>query len=294
LLRRALDLLGRAGHRLRLISPPPGDALVGPDRASVAERLPWEGAEMARLLAGEATEGPVGRAIAEAGTVVAYTRSAALLEPLGRLSRRLLVGDPVPPATGPHASLWLAEPVASLGPALAGAARGDDASSLPPDLVFSPDEQAGAERLLSALAPGFLALHPGSGSATKNWPAERFLTFARQCAKGTPWLLVLGPAEQDSRLWERAAGAIVARNLPLRTLGAVLSRARLFLGNDSGVSHLAAAAGAPTLVLFGPTDPALWSPVGRRVRCLRAADGGSLGTIPVDEVLRAAQELLLR
>ena len=59
----------------------------------------------------------------------------------------------------------------------------------------------------------------------------------------------------------------------MRTLGAALSRAGLFLGNDSGASHLAAASGAPTLALFGPTDPALWAPVGPSVATLRAPRG---------------------
>ena len=74
---------------------------------------------------------------------------------------------------------------------------------------------------------------------------------------------------------------VVARELPLRVLGAVLAEAGLFVGNDSGVSHLAAASGTPTLALFGPTDPAQWSPVGRSVRCLRAAD---LQALDVDTV----------
>ncbi len=65
---------------------------------------------------------------------------------------------------------------------------------------------------------------------------------------------------------------MVARALPLRVLGALLSRAGVFVGNDSGVSHLAAATGAPTLALFGPTDPGLWSPLGQRVRVLRGAE----------------------
>ncbi len=73
----------------------------------------------------------------------------------------------------------------------------------------------------------------------------------------------------------------------MRTLGAALSRAGLFLGNDSGASHLAAASGAPTLALFGPTDPALWAPVGPSVATLRAPRG-VLADLTVDEVERAA------
>jgi heptosyltransferase-3 len=83
----------------------------------------------------------------------------------------------------------------------------------------------------------------------------------------------------------------VAHELPLRILGAVLARAGLFVGNDSGVSHLAAAAGAPTLSLFGPTAPEVWSPLGPRVVTLRAP-GGAMSEISVDEV--AAKAAVLR
>ena len=78
--------------------------------------------------------------------------------------------------------------------------------------------------------------------------------------------------------------ARLACNLPLRTLGAVLSRAGLFLGNDSGISHLAAAGGTRTLALFGPTDPAQWAPVGRAVLTLRPASA-DLADLQVDGVV---------
>jgi heptosyltransferase III len=82
----------------------------------------------------------------------------------------------------------------------------------------------------------------------------------------------------------------VARGLPLRALGALLARARLFVGNDSGVSHLAAAYGTPALSLFGPTDPALWAPRGPRARFLQAPDGRMEG-LALDVVEKAAREL---
>jgi heptosyltransferase III len=98
---------------------------------------------------------------------------------------------------------------------------------------------------------------------------------------------VLGPAEAETDEWP---GAIVAREWPLRVLGAALSRSGLFLGNDSGVAHLAAASGAPTLTVFGPTDPALWAPVGRSVATVRAP-GGALSALAVDAVVTAALDL---
>jgi ADP-heptose:LPS heptosyltransferase len=64
---------------------------------------------------------------------------------------------------------------------------------------------------------------------------------------------------------------------PLVVVAAILRRARAFLGNDSGISHLAGMLGLPTLALFGPTDPALWAPLGPRVRVLRSESLTDLG-----------------
>jgi ADP-heptose:LPS heptosyltransferase len=161
-----------------------------------------------------------------------------------------------------HASRWLAEPTAALG---------GDPEPEPPLLQFTEAEQAAAARTLARLPPRFLALHPGAGSPAKAWPPDRFAALARQHAAGRPWLLVAGPADAEATAdLATLAGVVVARGLPLRVLGAALSRAGLFVGNDSGVTHLAAAAGAPTLALFGPTDPTTWSPVGPTVRTLAA------------------------
>jgi ADP-heptose:LPS heptosyltransferase len=294
LLRRAIARLVAAGHRPSLLAPAaPAAALVGP--GEVDEVLPWDGAETAALLAGERTGGPVESAVASADLVIAYTRSAPVLDALGPRARLLVHRDPAPPAAGPHASIWLAGALETLG--LRAAAD-------PEPLRFTPAETAEAEVATSGLPPRFLAVHPGSGSPGKNWPFLRFAEAAARLTGGQPWLLVLGPAE-DELLAGGAApapvlpspgpgpaprGAVVARGLPLRRLAAILARAGLFIGNDSGASHLAAACGAPTLALFGPTDPALWSPVGRAVRTLRPP-GRRLDDLGVDEVVDAAGRL---
>jgi ADP-heptose:LPS heptosyltransferase len=70
---------------------------------------------------------------------------------------------------------------------------------------------------------------------------------------------------------------MMARDLPVRHLGALLAHAGLCIANDTGVAHLAAAAGVPTLALFGPTDPTTWAPVGPRVETVRSADGTMAG-----------------
>ena len=99
----------------------------------------------------------------------------------------------------------------------------------------------------------------------------------------------MGPADESAAAPLAALpGAVVARDLPLRVLAGRLAGAGLYLGNDSGVSHLAAAAGAPTLALFGPTDPAVWSPVGPRVETVASPDRTMAG-LDVDTVYAAAR-----
>jgi heptosyltransferase-3 len=243
--------------------------------------LPWDGPEVAAFLAGVPIDGPLARALDGADAVVAYSRSAPLLEALAARVRRLVHRDPAPPESGPHAAQWLAQAVEPLlDPQRA-------ASAVAGVLEFTADERVRAESATGDLPDGFVAVHPGSGSPAKNWPFARFVDAARALAGRHRWLLVAGPAERDMAM---PPDAVLARDFPLRLLGASLARAAVFLGNDAGVSHLAAAVGAPTLALFGPTDPALWAPVGPRVKTLRAP-GGSLVDLELEAVLAAARAL---
>src|SRR5262249_62017806 len=91
----------------------------------------------------------------------------------------------------------------------------------------------------------------------------------RLSAMGLPVVMVTGPAEAGMVAGLAAASGLpegrVARDHSLRQLAALFERATVFVGNDSGLSHLAAVVGCPSLVLFGPTDPAVWAPTGARV-----------------------------
>jgi heptosyltransferase-2 len=82
----------------------------------------------------------------------------------------------------------------------------------------------------------------------------------------------------------------LARDLPLPALAALLQRVRLFLGHDSGISHIAAAAGTRCVLLFGPTDPEVWAPPGGKVTVVRAPEG-ELGALDVEDVVRAVGSL---
>jgi len=118
----------------------------------------------------------------------------------------------------------------------------------------------------------WLVIHPGSGSAKKNWPLENWLALAESIQR--EWkifpLLLLGPAETGREVMIARSGLDipVARGLSLTTLAGLLSLAVGYAGHDSGVTHLAAGLGRPTVAVFGPTNPALWAPRGPLVRIL--------------------------
>ncbi|MBI4623730.1 MAG: glycosyltransferase family 9 protein [Verrucomicrobia bacterium] len=135
-------------------------------------------------------------------------------------------------------------------------------------------------------ATGRIALHPGSGSPRKNWPLERWAELGVWIAHQhhSELLIVTGEAEAPGVL---AGLGTPAHNLPFPVLAAQLSRCQLFLGHDSGVSHLAAALGVPCVLLFGPTDPAMWAPPAPHVRVIRR--GPEMKSISVDDVKAALQ-----
>ncbi|HEX6506968.1 MAG TPA: glycosyltransferase family 9 protein, partial [Chloroflexota bacterium] len=151
-------------------------------------------------------------------------------------------------------------------------------------------------------------LHPGAGAAWKRWPVERYAELAAQLRRrGHDVLLVEGPADENVVAQVQRDMAAPLPTLPrmgARALAAVLTQARLVVGNDSGVTHLASATGSPTIALFGSTDPASWRPLGRpRIlrRCTKTASGDSavrlcddpacMAALTVEEVLEAAEEL---
>jgi hypothetical protein len=283
LMRRAIAGLKALGHRVSLMAPAAhARALLGPGLSEVDAVLDWGDPAFLPLLASEDSPEPeLAARFAAFGACIAYTRQEQLVERLARHIKAVIPQPPEPLEV--HAAEWLARPARALGA---------KPPAVPPDLEATEPEAAQAEAFLQdRLAPGFLAVHPGSGGSAKNWPGFAALV---EGLGGQPWVLVEGPADAAAVAGLATSGPRVpARNLPLRTLGPILGRAGLFVGNDSGVTHLAAAWGAPTLALFGPTDPATWSPVGRRVTVARSASA-SLADLPVAEVLRTARALWKR
>ncbi|MBI5692701.1 MAG: glycosyltransferase family 9 protein [Verrucomicrobia bacterium] len=133
-----------------------------------------------------------------------------------------------------------------------------------------------------------ITVHPGSGSARKNWPPSRWLELLRSLPP--PVDLILGEVEADA--WSDPDLPGVRRLVcqPLETLVDHLSTTRLFLGHDSGISHLAVACGAPSLLLFGPTDPAMWAPPSPACRVIRV--GPDLAAISLAHVQAVVREQL--
>ena len=135
-----------------------------------------------------------------------------------------------------------------------------------------------------------IALQPGAGSASKRWALRHFADTAERLLERRVGkiLIIEGPAEPrlGSGLAETlpAQDTLVAASLPLGHLAAILSMCRAYVGNDSGISHLAAAVGIPCVVIFGPTSDVHWAPLGPNLAVLRntsgcaACAGGSSGT----------------
>jgi len=178
-----------------------------------------------------------------------------------------------------HAIDQLAAPLAELGLELAGRST---RLTLPPAPLPHPT----------------VALHPGSGSASRNWGVTHWRAVIGDLLSADPELRIAvigGEADtaalatlrdlaEDRRIlwWE---------NLPLTELASRLSASILYLGHDTGVSQLAAVCGTPSLLLYGPTEPGLWAPPHEHVRILRAP-AGRLDELRPAAVLPAVHRLL--
>jgi ADP-heptose:LPS heptosyltransferase len=145
-----------------------------------------------------------------------------------------------------------------------------------------------------------VVVHPGSGSATKRWPVENFAalieTLETQLRVRT--VIVAGYAETaiGSRLRAliHTAKPLVAENWPLLPTASLIGQATVFVGHDSGLTHLAAALQRPTVAIFGPTDPEVWGPRGNHVTVIPMlkAPAGRQGAGPTRSTRQdAADEL---
>jgi ADP-heptose:LPS heptosyltransferase len=172
--------------------------------------------------------------------------------------------------------------------------RGGDAV---PRVTVPAEVGAAARRELGDARP-ILAVHPGSGSPRKNWPAERFAEVATRFVEttGGKVLLVSGYADElPRRSFLRAFGhphrLLEARDRPLLEVAALLRASTAYVGNDSGVTHLSAALGVPFVAVIGREGAAIFRPAGGSVGGLRRQPLPGIGA---NAVWRAVRTALLR
>lgn len=192
--------------------------------------------------------------------------------------------------------------------------------SIPRVFLLEEDRQFAEEWLRhrgdhEGVEKGLVAIHPGSGSRKKLWPVDNFLDLVARITGDLrlKTILLVGPTEGEylgSGLGRmRSMGPMWAEGLPLIHVASLLDRCRCYIGNDSGITHLAAAVGIPTVALFGPSDPEIWGPRGEGVAILRKNPGCSpcneeelercnqrrcLELIEVEEVIERARRLMQR
>jgi heptosyltransferase-2 len=169
-----------------------------------------------------------------------------------------------------HAARQLARPIEELG---------INVADFDERIFPSIEDRAFAHEFLASVPQPIVAIHPGSGSHEKNWPLEKWIGLFSpdgHFADLKRLLVISGEADQAQtdqleRQWKNR-GVGFARNLALPRLAAVIERS-IFIGHDSGISHLAAAVGANCILLFGPTDPDVWAPKNENVRVLGSPSG---------------------
>lgn len=209
--------------------------------------------------------------------------------------QRFISGAPMP-AQNPAAAHYC-EPLRALG------LEGTDYFHWLDSLAMMPVFENGSPAARKSVDPrwglyrpisdGAILVHPGSGSPRKNWPQENWRVLIARLPP--PVGIILGDAELPAWPEEISSGDAPACkptrfiNLPLENLVSEFAECRLFVGHDSGISHLAAASGARSVLLFGPTEPACWAPPAPNVRVLRnRSDLASLSVDVVRDAVRAA------
>lgn len=183
-----------------------------------------------------------------------------------------------------------------------------------PELYLRPDDHDQGDHLMASLQIGhapLVLLHPLARYVNKAWPLERFAALADWLADQGAVVVLIGH-QQEVLIGQQIIN--LTRSMPRNVMGqtrllqlaAVMKRSALFIGNDGGPMHMAAAVGCPVLGLFGPSDPHVWGPRGEKVSviykgldcekcfhhgCARGEEG-CMRQISVEEVCRAARRFL--
>jgi heptosyltransferase-2 len=211
---------------------------------------------------------------------------------LQRCGAKRILRGPARIIPGTHAARQLARPLQTLG---------INVSDLAAKIFPSDEDRAFARRFLENCKAPVLALHPGSGSERKNWPIENWIELAKTLLNTNVLfrtiIFVSGEADEKEitrlrTLFKDEPHVRFADGLPLPQLAGLLEQST-FIGHDSGISHLAAAAGARCFLLFGPTDPKIWAPQNKDV-CVLLAPNGDLTQLDVTTVENAMERCARR
>lgn len=208
---------------------------------------------------------------------------------LARCSKaQLIVGPHRPPENGTrHAAEVFLQPLERL--AIFNADPQPRLALAESNLATSKPEETGRPQLPNPESP-CLAVHPGSGSEQKNWPEEKWARLLPHLSETTAlqFLIIGGEAEGDrvNRLANQLSQERVrmAQSLPLSDLARLLARCHLFVGHDSGITHLAAAVGLKGLALWGDTNEKVWRPLSPLIKLVRHPAG--LAALDVEEVVQ--------
>jgi ADP-heptose:LPS heptosyltransferase len=261
------------------------------DHVSDFRDVCWSSIFREKLPKGSAPHDPLYTLIRGSSVVAWLSDPDGIVEHnLLRLEARQIVlarGRPDPTVTE-HMALTLARGLAPLG--LTPPHDYVDLIRRMPDRLTTFASTGAPDRRLQAaltLDQPAVAFHSGSGGVAKRWPPQAFASLMETTIEhGYQPILISGPQDKDSTqsviasLSHPAASQLqTISDLPLVQLNALLQYCRAYVGNDSGITHLAALAGVPTLALFGPTNPDYWAPVGRRARVL-SSPTGDMSDIP--------------
>lgn len=164
---------------------------------------------------------------------------------------------------------------------------------------ITDEEKSEANHFLSSVRSEhktLVGLHPGAGKLPNRWSAQRFAEAANQlCEKfSVAAVITAGPVDDEpinSMLRHIRCQFVLVSRRPIRAVAAIIGQLNLFITNDTGIMHVAAASGVPTLSIFGPTDPLQWAPKGGRNRYVFAKEG-DISSVSVREVVETARTML--
>jgi ADP-heptose:LPS heptosyltransferase len=220
---------------------------------------------------------------------------ASRLRTLGAL-RALVAQPPLQAGSARHVALQLVEALAPLGIDIP-----EDLAAVAavlPTLRWPQPAQGEADAMWARLRAELagrppIALHPGSGGARKVWPPSHVVTLIHELRQDFAPILVVGPQDEEVVAQVTAEGGVapVVRDMSVAGLAAFLSACAISIGSDSGVSHLAAMLDVPTIALFGPTDPALWTPLGQDVVALRSTTA-QMGDLSPESVMETIWRIM--